>query len=55
MPEHAINSGDRPMELQMAAVVYRPVEGLLMFTNSQHAPTIRTIVKMAKKIKPPVL
>lgn len=51
-PVQASISGDRPMELHIAAAMKRPVEGLLIVARSQQAPTMRVRAKMVRKKKP---
>ena len=51
-PLQAKINGDRPIELQTAWAMYRPVEALLIDARSQQAPTIRRRTKSRRKRNP---
>lgn len=51
-PLHVRISGESPMELQIAWKMYNPTDGLLVVARSQHAPTMRSVTKSTRKIKP---
>jgi hypothetical protein len=49
-------SGERPIELQMIAVVFSPMsEGFGIVASWQHDPTIRMMVKMIRKYQAELL
>ena len=55
-PTHVRMSGERPIELQMTAAVFRPMlEEFEIVPNWQHDPTIRMRAKMIRKYHPELL